>query len=105
LPYYYICKNILMELSIIQIGNSKGLKLSKTLIEKYNIKDKVELILEKEYLVLKPITSPRKGWEEAFKEMNENGDDQLLFDDVFENESLVFKTPKALYTSSLFGIL
>ncbi len=77
-----------MELSIIQIGNSKGFRLSKTLIEKYNIKDKVELILEKEYLILKPISSPRKGWDTAFKEMNESGDDQLLFNDVFENENL-----------------
>ncbi len=77
-----------MELSIIQIGNSKGFRLSKTLIEKYNIKDKVELILEKGYFILKPISSPRIGWETAFKEMNENGDDQLLFDDVFENENL-----------------
>ena len=76
-----------MELSIIQIGNSKGFRLSKTLIEKYNIKDKVELILEKGYIILKPISSPRKGWESAFKEMNKNGDDQLLFDDVFENEN------------------
>ena len=77
-----------MEISIIQIGNSKGVRLSKTLIEKYNIKDKVELILEKGYLILKPISSPRKGWEKAFKEMNENGDDQLLFNDVFENENI-----------------
>ncbi|RLD42800.1 MAG: AbrB/MazE/SpoVT family DNA-binding domain-containing protein [Bacteroidetes bacterium] len=77
-----------MELSIIQIGNSKGFRLSKTLIEKYNIKDKVELILEKGYFILKPISSPRKNWEKAFKEMNENGDDQLLFNDVFEHEKL-----------------
>ncbi|RLD40969.1 MAG: AbrB/MazE/SpoVT family DNA-binding domain-containing protein [Bacteroidetes bacterium] len=66
-----------MELSIIQIGNSKGFRLSKTLLEKYNIKDKVELILEKGHMILKPISSPRKDWEIAFKEMNENGDDQL----------------------------
>ena len=77
-----------MELSIIQIGNSKGFRLSKTLIEKYNIKNKVELILEKGQMILKPIPSPRKDWEKAFKEMNENGDDQLLFNDVFENENL-----------------
>ena len=77
-----------MELSIIQIGNSKGFRLSKTLIEKYNIKDKVELILEKGHMILKPISSPRKDWEAAFKEMNENGEDQLLFNDVFENENL-----------------
>ncbi len=75
-----------MELSIIKIGNSKGFRLPKTLIEKYNIKDKVELILEKGYLIIKPVLTPRKGWEDAFKEMNKNGDDRLLFDDVFENE-------------------
>ena len=77
-----------MELSIIQIGNSKGFRLSKTLIDKYNIKDKIEIILEKGYIILKPISKPRKGWDTAFKEMNENGDDQLLFNDVFENENL-----------------
>ncbi len=77
-----------MELSIIKIGNSKGFRLSKALIEKYNIKDKVELILEKGYMILKPISSPRKDWDRASKEMNENGDDQLLFNDVFEDENL-----------------
>jgi antitoxin MazE len=77
-----------MEISVIKIGNSKGFRLSKTLIEKYNIKDKVELILEKEYIIIKPVSKPRKGWENAFKEMNENEDDQLLFNDVFEDEKL-----------------
>lgn len=77
-----------MELSIIQIGNSKGFRLSKDLLDKYNIKDKVELILEKGYFILKPIQEPRKGWGKAFKEMNKKGDDQLLFNDVFENENL-----------------
>ena len=77
-----------MELSIIQIGNSKGFRLSKTLIDKYKIKDKVELILEKGYFILKPIDQPRKDWDIAFKEMHDNGDDQLLFNDVFEHEDL-----------------
>jgi len=36
----------------------------------------------------KHIAKPRKDWETAFKEMNEKGDDQLLFDDVFEHENL-----------------
>ncbi len=77
-----------MEISIIKIGNSKGFRLPKTLIEKYNIKDKVELILEKGYFILKPISTPRNGWEASFKEMNKNVDDKLLFNDVFENENL-----------------
>jgi antitoxin MazE len=76
-----------MDVSVIPIGNSKGIRLSKTVIEKYNIKDCVELILEKEYIVLKPKKMPRKGWEEAFKKMHDAGDDNLLMDDVFEDES------------------
>lgn len=31
---------------------------------------------------------PREGWEDAFKEMNTNGDDKLLLPDVFEDEDL-----------------
>lgn len=75
-----------MDVSIVPIGNSKGIRLSKTLLEKYNIKDKVELILEKGYIILKPKAEPRKGWEKAFKKMHENGDDKPLMNDVFEDE-------------------
>lgn len=77
-----------METSIIKIGNSKGLRLSKTILEKYNIKDKVEMILEKGQIVIKPISSPRGNWEKEFKKMSENGDDKLLMNDVFEDENL-----------------
>ena len=76
-----------MEVSIIKIGNSKGLRLSKTILERYNIKDKVEILLEKGQIVLKPIPKPRNNWEEAFKEMGAHKDDQLLIDDVFEDDT------------------
>jgi antitoxin MazE len=75
-----------MEISIISIGNSKGIRLSKTLLEKYNIQDSVELILEKSYIILKPKSSPRKGWDKAFKKMHKAGDDTFLINDVFEDE-------------------
>jgi antitoxin MazE len=35
---------------------------------------------------LKHKRKPREGWEQAFKEMHENGDDELLIDDVFLDE-------------------
>ena len=76
-----------MELSIINIGNSKGIRLSKTILEKYNIQDKIELVLEKEFIVLKPKAEPRKNWEKAFEKMRENNDDQLLIDDIFGDEN------------------
>lgn len=76
-----------MELSIIKIGNSKGLRLSKAILDRYNIKDKVELIFQKGQIILKPIDNPRQGWDKAFADMHKNEDDQLLVDDVFEDES------------------
>ncbi|MFC6268712.1 AbrB/MazE/SpoVT family DNA-binding domain-containing protein [Frigoriflavimonas asaccharolytica] len=76
-----------METSIIKIGNSKGLRLSKTILDKYNIKDKVEVILENDQIVLKPIHSPRQNWEAAFEKMSLEEDDNLMIEDVFEDEN------------------
>mgnify|MGYP006176615151 FL=1 len=75
-----------METAIIKIGNSKGLRLSKTILEKYNIKDKVEIILEMGQIILKPIETPRKNWDVSFEKMHQEGDDTLLINDVFEDE-------------------
>ena len=77
-----------MQVSVISIGNSKGIRFSKTILEKYSIKDSVELILEKGHILLKPLAFPRKNWDKAFKQMHKNGDDQLLINDIFEDESL-----------------
>ncbi len=77
-----------MDISVISIGNSKGIRLTKTLLEKYNITDTVELVLEKNYIILKPKISPRKGWDKSFKKMHENGDDKPLISDMFEDENL-----------------
>lgn len=76
-----------MEVSIIKIGNSKGFRLTKSILERYNITDKIELILEKGQIILRPISEPRKGWDKAFQKMHENGDDSLLLDDVFDDEN------------------
>ena len=76
-----------MEIPIINIGNSKGIRIPKSVLEQYNISDTVELILEKGKIILKPKSVPRKGWEKFFKQMNASGDDKLLFDDVFDDET------------------
>lgn len=75
-----------MEITVINIGNSKGIRLSKTILEKYQITDTMEIILEEDQIILKPKSKPRQGWEEAFTEMHKNGDDALLIDDVFDEE-------------------
>ncbi|WP_016990508.1 AbrB/MazE/SpoVT family DNA-binding domain-containing protein [Flavobacterium sp. ACAM 123] len=76
-----------METAIIKIGNSKGLRLSKTILEKYNIKDKVEIILEEGQIIIKPVEVPRQNWETAFEKMSKEGDDKMLMNDVFNDEN------------------
>lgn len=83
---FVITSSIHMNASLISIGNSKGIRLPKALIDKYNIQDSIELILEKGFIILKPKSSARKGWDMAFKKMHENGDDKLLMAEVFKDE-------------------
>lgn len=77
-----------MDISIVKIGNSKGIRLSKTILEKYEIKDTVEVTLEKDHIILKSKVKPRKGWDKAFKKMHQRGDDRILLPDVFQDENL-----------------
>jgi antitoxin MazE len=47
----------------------------------------VEIILEKERIILKPIGKPRNNWESAFQKMHLEKDDQLTAGDVFDDEN------------------
>ncbi|MCX6327526.1 MAG: AbrB/MazE/SpoVT family DNA-binding domain-containing protein [Bacteroidia bacterium] len=76
-----------MEVSIVKIGNSRGIRFSKTIIERYNFRDTVDLILDKGQIIIKPLSKPRKGWDKAFMEMHANGDDNLIIPDIFEDEN------------------
>ena len=75
-----------MEVSIINIGNSKGILLSKTILEKYGFVEKIELVMKHDHLELKPVKPPRQGWDDAFKEMHERGEDHLLDDDILDDD-------------------
>ena len=75
-----------MELPIIKIGNSKGIILSKTLMEKYKLGDKIEMIMKPDHIELKPVRPLREGWDEAFMEMHESGEDRLIAPDVLDDD-------------------
>ena len=76
-----------MTIPLISIGNSKGIRLSKTIIEKYGLKESLEVILEKDCIILKPVSPARKDWPSAFRQMHERGEDKLIMDDVLEDDS------------------
>jgi antitoxin MazE len=66
------------KVKIIRIGNSRGIRLSKFLIEQYNMKDEVLLEAKKNSIVIRPVENPRAGWEKSFEQMRLKGDDSLL---------------------------
>ncbi|MGB3860756.1 MAG: AbrB/MazE/SpoVT family DNA-binding domain-containing protein [Candidatus Aminicenantaceae bacterium] len=67
-----------IKVKIIRIGNSKGIRLSKSLIEQYNMKDEVLLEAKRDSIVIRPVENPRANWEKSFAKMRLRGDDVLL---------------------------
>ena len=63
---------------IVKIGNSQGLRIPKTLLEQSGINSEVEIEVQGNNLIIRPVEPARKGWKKAFIEMAENGDDVLL---------------------------
>lgn len=67
-----------MKTSLVRIGNSRGIRIPKTILEQCRLSETVELEVEKDRLVIRPARKPRSGWEEAFRQMAQQGDDILL---------------------------
>lgn len=74
-----------MKANLIPIGNSKGIRISKVLLDECNITDKVEITREGAKLVIRPVKqSVRSNWNNAFKLMHERGEDDLILDEGIE---------------------
>ena len=56
-----------MKTNLIQIGNSKGIRIPKSLIEQYQLSGEIELIPSKSGLLITSSSKPRDGWEDVFK--------------------------------------
>ena len=63
---------------IVQIGNSKGIRVPKVLLEHAQLPDDVELQADKGRLIVRAARGPREGWATAAKAMHARGDDQML---------------------------
>ena len=71
-----------MKTSIVRIGNSKGIRLPKSVLEQCQLKDTVEIEVTGNVLTVRPLHEPRTGWSEAFSRMSQHKDDKLLDEDT-----------------------
>ena len=79
-----------MKISIVPIGNSRGIRLPKSYFDELNIQNDVDVEIKNKQIVLSPIKNcPRKGWEQKFKEMHEKYDDSLLISDELDISDIV----------------
>lgn len=69
-----------MKTKIIRIGNSRGIRIPKPLIEQAGIEEEVEISVEENRLVIEAAGQPRSGWDGAFRAMAARADDSLLGD-------------------------
>ncbi len=63
---------------IVRIGNSRGIRVPKALLQQAQLPEEVELYAEPGRLVVSGVREPRAGWREAAAEMRRNEDDDLL---------------------------
>ena len=67
-----------MRARVVKIGNSQGIRIPKPLLDQTGIKDDVELEVEKTQIIIRAISNPRPGWDNAFRTMAKSGHDTLI---------------------------
>jgi antitoxin MazE len=63
---------------IVKIGNSRGIRIPRTLLEQAGLTDEIEMTVEGNQLIVQTAHQPRSDWAIRFAEMADKGDDQLL---------------------------
>lgn len=67
-----------MNARIVRIGNSRGIRIPKPLLEQAGLRDEVEISVKNGSLVIRPARQPRAGWAEAFEAMARHEHDALI---------------------------
>jgi antitoxin MazE len=70
--------NMTVRSKVVKIGNSRGVRIPRTLLEQAGLTNDVEMTVEGNKLIIRSTRKPRQGWEARFASMAENHDDQLL---------------------------
>ena len=74
--------NMAVRSKVVKIGNSRGIRIPRTLLEQADLTDEVEMTVEGNKLVIQSARHHRHGWEAKFTEMAQHGDDRLMNEPV-----------------------
>lgn len=63
---------------VVKIGNSRGIRIPRTVLEQAGLTDEVEMIVKGDQLIIQASRNPRQDWGERFAAMADQGDDRLF---------------------------
>jgi len=75
-----------MKTELVRIGNSRGIRIPKPIIEQCDLGDTVEMRVEKNRLVIFSQRKPRQGWEEALQRASLTAEDESLIDSALDDD-------------------
>ncbi len=75
-----------MKTELVRIGNSRGIRIPKPIIEQCQLGDTVQLRIEQDRLVISRDRLPRQGWNESFRAAGPAEGDKLLLESVPPNK-------------------
>jgi len=77
-----------MLVSVVSIGDSKGIRIPKNILNELNIENELDMHIYNGEIILKRLERmPREGWDAAFMEMHDSGDDELILPEQLEENS------------------
>ena len=63
---------------LVRIGNSRGIRIPKAMLDQLSLEGDLDIAIDGDSLVVRPVHQPRAGWAEAARKMHDAGDDALL---------------------------
>jgi antitoxin MazE len=75
-----------MKTNLVRIGNSRGVRIPKPLIEQCGLGERVEVRVEDECLIISPERKPREGWEDLFRAAGSAANDERWLESAAANE-------------------
>jgi antitoxin MazE len=70
--------NMTIHSKIVKIGNSRGIRIPKTILEQAGLTDEVEMTVDGDRLIINSPIHSRQDWFIQFMRMAQFGDDRLL---------------------------
>lgn len=67
-----------MKTKIVRIGNSRGVRIPKPLLEQAGLEEEVILRVVEDGIVIESAKKPRAGWADAARTLSDRGEDRLL---------------------------